>query len=123
MDLYNRLGLVFDGGNVMITKIQGLIDKAKANGKDVSAVQAALDAFVAARKAASPTYESLKGIVNSHQGFDSAGKVTDAVKAKATVQEMGIKLREIRDQLGGTARALKDAIRAFRAANKPSGSA
>jgi hypothetical protein len=123
LDLYNRFGQLFDGGDAIITKVQSLIDKAKANGKDVSAVQAALDAFVAARKAASPTYESLKGIVNSHQGFDSAGKVTDAVKAKATLQDMGTKLRDIRDQLGGTAKALKDAMRNFRAANKPFGSA
>jgi hypothetical protein len=82
-------------------------------------VQAALDAFTASVKNTRPTYEGLNGIVNSHQGFDDAGKVTDAEKAKATVQEMGAKLKEIRDQMGGTGKVLREAIKAFRDANKP----
>src|SRR5512133_290397 len=67
--VYNRMGH-FDE---LIAKVQRLIDRAKANGKDVAAVQAALDAFATQWKAAKPTYESIKGIVNSHQGFDANG--------------------------------------------------
>jgi hypothetical protein len=98
-------------------KAQMLIDRAQANGKDVSALQAALDAFEAALKEAQPIYESAKGIVNSHQGFDGNGKVTDAVKAQATVNAMRGKFKEIKDAMNGTGKALRDAIRAFRAAN------
>lgn len=98
-------------------KAQGLIDRASANGRDVSAVQAALDAFEEAIKDAKPVYASANGIVNSHQGFDSAGKVIDPEKAKETVRQMGEKLKEIREAMNGTGRALHDAIKAFREAN------
>ena len=116
---YNRLGKVFDQKDSRLEKLQELIDKAAANGKDVSALQAALDAFSASIKAAKPTYESMNGIVNSHQGFDQNGKVTDPEKAKSTVQEMRTKLQEVKSKMGGTGKALRDAIKAFRDANKP----
>src|SRR6185369_12511018 len=111
--IYNRMGRIDN----LIEKAQKLIDRAKENGKDVSAVQAALDAFETQWKAARPTYESIKGIVNSHQGFDENGKVTDAEKAKATVMEMRDKLKEIRSILNETGKALHEEIKAFRQAN------
>ncbi len=111
--IYERLGRADD----LVQRIQNLIDRAKAKGKDVSVVQSALNAFEAALKTAQPIYESTKGIVNSHQGFDDSGKVTDPVKAQETVLAMRGKFKEIRDALNGTGRALRDAIRAFREAN------
>ena len=69
-----------------IAKTQKLIDRANENGKDISAVQAALDAFAAQVKEAHPIYESAKGIINSHQGLDENGKVTDPEKAKETIK-------------------------------------
>ncbi len=111
--VYNRMGRV-DG---LTERAPRLIDRAKANGKDVTAVQAALDAFETQWKAANPTYESIKGIINSHQGFDANGKVTDPEKAKATVKEMHDKFKEIRATLNGTGKALHEAIQAFREAN------
>ena len=116
---YERFGKLFEKSDAMIGKVQGLIERAEENGKDVSAVQAALDAFEAALKDAHPLYESAKGIINSHKGFDEEGKVTDAALAKETVQEMGAKLKEIKSAMGGIGRALREAIRAFREANKP----
>ena len=101
----------------LVEKAQQLIERAAENGKDVSAVQAALDAFEDALKDAQPVYESIKGIVNSHQGFDEDGKVTDAEKAKETVREMGGKLKEIKDAMDGTGKALREALQAFREAN------
>jgi hypothetical protein len=82
-------------------------------------VQTALEAFEVALKDAHPIYESTKGIVNSHQGFDSAGKVTDTQKAKETVDAMRGKFKEIRAALDGAGRGLHDAVRAYRAANPP----
>jgi hypothetical protein len=111
--LFERMGRADE----FIERVQRLIDRAEANGKDASAVQAALDAFAAAVKEANPIYESMKGIVNSHQGFDDNGKVTDPAKAKATVQSMHEKMLEIKTILNGTGRALREAIRAFREAN------
>jgi hypothetical protein len=100
-----------------VAKVQKLIDRAKANGKDVSEVQAALDAFKSAASRARPIYESIKGIINSHQGFDSSGKVTDPEKAKETVKAMHEKFKEIRAAMNGTGKALHQAIKAFREAN------
>jgi len=116
---YERIGLDFEYNDVFIEKVQVLIDRAKAKGKDVSAMQAALDAFQAALKDANPVYESIKSIVNSHQGFDSNGKVTDPVKAQETVKAMREKLKEIKDAMDGTGKALHEAIKAFRQANRP----
>jgi hypothetical protein len=110
---YERMGKAEDS----VERAQSLIDRASQNGKDVSAVQAALEAFEEAIKEAEPIYESANGIVNSHQGFDSEGQVTDPEKANETVRQMGEKLKEIRDAMGGTGMQLRDAIQAFREAN------
>ena len=108
---------LFGHADEFIARIQRLIDRAIANGKDISAVQTALDAFAAAVKNAHPIYESMKGIVNSHQGFDSNGNVTDPEKAKETVRAMHDKFQEIKTVLNGTKKALCEAIKAFRQAN------
>jgi DNA repair exonuclease SbcCD ATPase subunit len=115
---HERLGKLFSD-NERLVKLQELIDKAKANGKDVTALQTALDNFQAALKKAKPIYESMNGIVNSHQGFDTNGKVVDAEKAKATLKELRAKNQELKSALGGTGKALQEAVKAFRAANKP----
>ena len=114
---YDRLGKGFDRADDFTAKAQNLIDRVSENGKDVTALQAALDAFEASIKKAHPIYESASGIVNSHQGFDAKGQVTDPEKAKDTVRSMGEKLKEIRSAMDGTGRALREAIQAFREAN------
>ena len=111
--IYERMGRTDE----FVERVQKLIDRAKENGKDVSAVQAALDAFKAAVKDAQPIYESIKGIINSHPGFDSNGKVTDPEKAKETVKAMHEKFKEIRETMNGAGKALHEAIKAFREAN------
>jgi len=115
--LYEKIGRGYDRSDMFVEQVQALIDKAGANGKDVFAVQTALTAFEAALKDAHPVYESGKGIVSSHQGFDNDGKVTDPEKAKETVKAMGEKLKEIKDAMDGTGKTLREAIKAFREAN------
>ncbi|HMB22059.1 MAG: hypothetical protein ACM33V_05905 [Chloroflexota bacterium] len=110
---YERMGR----RDELVEKAQKLIDRAKASGKDVAAVQTALDAFEAAVQKAQPIYESAGGIVNSHQGFDANGKVTDPAKARETVTALRAKFKEIKDAMGGTGKALHEALKAFRAAN------
>lgn len=114
LKIYNRLGKGFDDIDGQIAKIQERIDKAKTNGKDVAAAQAALDAFEAALTSTKPIYDGMEEIVNSHEGFDSNGKVTDAEQAKSTVQEMGAKLKEVKSSMGGTGKALHEALKALR---------
>jgi hypothetical protein len=111
--IYDRLGRTDE----WTSRAQRLIDRAKDSGKDVSAVQSALDAFEAATKGAHPIYESMKGIVSSHQGFDDTGHVTDPAKARETVQAMRAKIQEIKTTMDGTGRVLPEAIKAYREAN------
>lgn len=116
---YEKIGKGFEDTDGQIAKIQERLDKAAANGKDVSALQSALDAFAAALKSAKPTYDSIGAIVTAHQGFDANGKVTDLTQAKATVEQMHTKMQELKSAMGGTGKALRDALKAFRDANKP----
>lgn len=116
---YERIGKGFENTVAQVEKIQARIDKAASDGKDVTALQAALDAFESAIKSAKPTYESMNGIVNSHQGFDANGKVTDAEKAKSTLKEMRTKMQELKSEMGGRGKALREAMKAFREANRP----
>lgn len=118
---YERLGRLFGDSDKMIANAQKLIDKAKANGKDVSAVQSALDAFAAAVKQAKTVYDGGQSVIASHQGFDSAGKVTDATQAKATIKSVMDTFKQIRQIVAEPRKALGEAVKAFRAANKPSG--
>lgn len=117
--IYDRLGFMFDHSQQRIDAAQDLIDQAKANGKDVAAVQAALDAFADALQKARPIYESGKGLIASHQGFDANGRVTDQEQATQTVKALGDKLKEVRSILEEPGRALRDAVRDFREANGP----
>lgn len=121
LENYKKIGKGFVDTDVQIAKFQARIDKAASNGKDVSALQASLDAFASALKTGKPTYDSIGGIVSSHKGFDANGKVTDAELARSTVKEMRTKMEELKSAMGGTGRALREALKAFREANKPAG--
>lgn len=119
LQAYEKIGKVFEDVDAHIAKFQERIDKAAANGKDVIALQAALDAYEAALKSAQPTYASIGSIVNTHAGFDASGKVTDTEQAKSTVEQMRTKMQEVKSTMGGTFKALREALKAFREANKP----
>ena len=114
---YERAGTLFERSETFIERVQNLINKANEHDLDTTAVQAALDAFSNAVKDAHPVYEGTKGIINSHQGFDADGNVTDFEKAKETVKEFGGKLRDLRQMTQPSREALRDAIDAFREAN------
>ncbi len=119
--IYERMGRLLERTDRLTGRIQTLIDKANEKGYDTSAVQAALDAFVAAIQEARPIYESAQGIIDSHQGFSADGAVTDIEVAAETVMSMGDTLREIRDITAPSGKALREAIKAFREANFPEG--
>ena len=85
-----RIGKILDGADTLISEIQSKLDDAKAQGKDVSAVQTALDAFSAAVKNVQPTYSDMQTIVQSHSGFDASGNVTDQTQALQTVQSFQV---------------------------------
>ena len=117
--IYERQGHNLERADAMVERVQNLIDRLEENGKDVTAMQAALDTFEEALKEAHPIYKSAKGVINSHQGFDADGKVTDHEKAVETVKGLGEKLKEVRKIVGGPGKALREAIKAFRDAHHP----
>ena len=117
--IYERQGRILERADRMVEKIQNLIDRMNENGKDTTALQAALDAFEDALKEAHPVHESARGIIHSHQGFDATGHVTDHEKAVETVKELGGKLKEVRQIIGEPGKALRQALKAFRDAHRP----
>lgn len=117
--VYERQGRILDRADNLAERIQGLLDRASENGKDVTTLQAALEVFQNALKEAHPVYESAKGILNSHKGFDADGKVTDREQAIQTVKDLGIKEKDVRELVGQPGKALREAIKAFREANRP----
>ena len=118
--MYARIGKILDGANTLISKIQSKLDDAKGKGKDVSAVQTALDSFSAAVKNVQPIYTDLQTVIQSHSGFDASGNVTDPTQALQTVQDFKSKSEEIRQAgVGAAGKALREAIKAFRQANPP----
>jgi hypothetical protein len=115
----DRLQFMFDHAPERLDRAQERIDLAKTQGKDVASVQTALDLFSAAMERSRPDFESAKGILQSHKGFDAGGSVTDNGQAAATTQQMAYKLGAVRESLLQPGRDLRDAIRTFRAGNRP----
>lgn len=116
---YERIGKAFEDTDAHIARFQSMIDKASENGKDVSSLQSALDAYETALLASEPAYEELGQVFRTHSGFDANGKVTDSEKAKATIKEAREQMKAIKESMGGSFKALREAIKAFREANKP----
>jgi len=114
LQAYDRLGRAFEDIDQTVAKLQARLDLAAQNGRDVASLQAALDAFESALTSARPAYEEMSGLVSSHLGFDSNGKVVDALQARTTVREVGLKLDKIKSSMGGTGRALHKALKAIR---------
>ncbi len=119
LQAYEKIGNAFADVDAHVAKFQERIDKAAENGKDVAALQSALDAYTAALKSAQPIYASMESIVTTHAGFDASGKVTDAEQARSTMEQMRAKMQEIKSAMDGTFKALREAMKAFREANKP----
>ncbi len=118
--VYTHIGNMLNRANNLVSKIQTKVDDAQAKGKDVSAVQTALNAFSTALKDVQAIYTTIQPIIQTHSGFDASGNVTDPAQAFQTVQDVHLKFLEIR-QVGvrEAGKALREAIRAFRQANKP----
>jgi hypothetical protein len=98
-------------------RAQTLIDKAKENGKDVSALESALAAFKSAVAEAKGSNSQAAQILATHAGFDGAGKVTDPTAALKTIEDAGKALKDGRTGVKEAGSALQDAAKAWREAN------
>lgn len=117
--IYARLGKLFDNADSRLSRVQDLINRAKAKGKDVSALQAAFDAFRSAVTKSKTTYENAQGLLTSHPGFDASGNVVDAALALQTVKDLRSPLKEILQTVSPAAKGLREAVKTFREANSP----
>jgi hypothetical protein len=117
---YEREGNLLAKADTFIQKAQALLDRATRKGWDVSAIQAALNAFEAAVPAAQAAHAPGEAIIRTHSGFTANGDVTDRDKAVETVKALQQVLKDTRLAMNGTGRALWQAIHEFRQAHRSS---
>ncbi len=109
-----RMNVMFGFANQRTAEVQNLIDQAKAGGKDVAALQTALDNLESAVKQAQPIFDGTTATIAAHPGFDSGGNVTDLVTANDTVKGLAEKDREIGSILSPAGQAFQQALQSFR---------
>lgn len=105
--------------NEAVTTTQTFIDKAKGEGKDTAALEAALAAFQAEIAKAQAAHAEAQALLDAKAGFDADGKVTDPQLARQTVADAGQALRQGHFILRQAERDLRQAVREFRRANRP----
>jgi hypothetical protein len=98
-------------------KLQKLIDKAKAKGKDTAALETALAVYRTALTGAQADHDNAAAILSGHAGFDDAGKVTDAKAAKQTLESGRKALNDAHVKLAQAVTNLHAAINDWRNAN------
>lgn len=118
--IYQRQDDPLAKADEFFTNVQSRIEKANQKGCDTSAIQSALNALETAVDAARPIHENAGSIIAAHAGFDANGKVTDRTQARETVKLLGHFLKDYRSTVGNPFKALREAVKAFREAHKPS---
>lgn len=98
-------------------KLSGLIEKAKANGVDVSSLEAALATFERQIAIAEHQHGEAEAIIDAHTGFNGGGKVTDPAQALETVKSAGGALHEAAQTMKSAGQGLREAVRAWREAH------
>lgn len=123
--LYQRLLLAVDSqqlryqtARMLAADTQSWIDLRTAEGKDMSAVQTALNNYIAALSTAENYTASADSILTTHAGFDDAGQVIDPQAARTTLRDAGRLLRNAHRTLTDATielrRTISDTIRALR---------
>lgn len=102
-----------------VDKVQELIDKAGAEGLDVSALQNALADFNEAMLTVEAHHQNAANALSAHAGFDEVGEVVGRASARQTVMDVRRALGEAHMSLTRASWDLHDAMRAWRAANFP----
>lgn len=117
--MFERTGNAFEDTEDHIARFQEMIDKADEKGLDTAVLQDALDAYQDALNDSRPDYEALGELIDAHEGFDDEGNVTDSEQAYVTVQEVREQAQALKEAMGDSFKALREAIKAFREENKP----
>jgi hypothetical protein len=100
-------------------KVQARIDELKAQGRDTSALEAALASYRDEIAAAQASHSTAADILSAHAGFDADGHVTDPEQARHTVLDARQALQDARLTLRKAVLDLRIAIRDYRQANRP----
>jgi len=100
-----------------VGKAEGWISKAKANGKDTAALEAAVTAFKSKEAEAKKLNGTAANIVKTHAGFDANGKVVNRDQARQTLQDGNQPLKEARGVFGEALKNLHETFKAWREAN------
>jgi hypothetical protein len=108
-----------DHTDEVAARVQEFIDQAQAEGKDTSALEAALAAFQSQVATAQSQHDAAADILSEHAGYDDDGKVTDPELARETCRSAGQALRDARRTLNQAGHDLRRAIRDWRRANRP----
>lgn len=95
-------------------KVQDLIDRLAAGGKDTAALEQALADFEASLAVAESEHAAAAAILAAPAGFDASGQVTDAKLALETVRTAGAALRRAHLELTQATLALRAALRAYK---------
>jgi hypothetical protein len=103
-------------GDVAVTT-QNLIDAAKAEGEDTSALESALAEFKTDVAHAQSANTSAAGTLIVHNGFDGAGKVTDIQAAYQTDLDARLSLRSAHGLMVQAETSLRQAFNAWRQAH------
>jgi hypothetical protein len=112
-----RASLNIGNATAFFEQVQALLDKAKEDGKDASAVQAAFNTYKAAFEKNKVLFEQAKTISATHAGFDAIGQVSDTEKAKASVENLNEALKQYHESMTEPFKTLREAIQTFRKAN------
>jgi chromosome segregation ATPase len=102
-------------------KLQTRIDELQGQGKDTSALEAALSAYEDKLAQAQAAHDAAQATLDTHAGFDDDGHLTDAAQARETLKSAGQSLREAHKLLREAAHGLRQAIREYRRENRPHG--
>ena len=97
--------------------LQTVINDAAAKGIDVTALQAALDAFNNSMPDIQASHQQAADILAAHNGFDSNGEVTDATSARETLVSARQSLSEAHFALTNAVLTLKNAILTWKSTN------
>jgi Spy/CpxP family protein refolding chaperone len=109
----------FDRANAFVKQVERLIKQAKANGKDVTALEAAVTAFKAKQAEALKLNSAAAEILKTHAGFDANKKVVNAEQAKQTLESANAKVKEAREVFTAALKKAQEAFKAWRTANPP----
>jgi hypothetical protein len=106
-------------GQLIATQTQTWIDALKADGKDTSALEVALNTYKGQLQTAQAAHDKVKSLLDAKSGFDANGKVTNAEQARDTLKNVREALKDAHTAIKGAAETFRAAVKSFRQANKP----